>query len=109
MGAAARAPGVKSAGLPCLVPQNCLFIVFGRFALRKCDCTGGAGRQAVAQSVAVVVTHELCLATDHLNRTLVARRCASTAAVAFFFVNLNDFTFQSWYLPCFSETSIVQY
>ena len=47
--------------------------------------------QAVAKAVAVVVPHELCLAVHQTDGTLVAGGDTGPAAVAFFFVYMNDF------------------
>ena len=78
-------------GLFLLVFQHSLLVISGGFALGKGDGTGGASGQAVAKAVAVVVPHELCLAVHQTDGTLVAGGDAGTAAVAFFFVYMNDF------------------
>ena len=79
-------------GLFLLVFQHSLLVISGGFALGKGDGTGGASGQAVAKAVAVVVPHQLGLAVHKADGTLVAGGDAGTAAVAFFFVYMNDFT-----------------
>lgn len=78
-------------GLFLLVFQHSLLVISGGFALGKGDSTGGASGQAVAKAVAVVVPHQLGLAVHKADGTLVAGGDAGTAAVAFFFVYMNDF------------------
>ena len=78
-------------GLFLLVFQHGLLVVGGCLTLFKGDGTGGAAGQAVAKAVAVVVPHELCLAVHQTDGTLVAGGDAGPAAVAFFFVYMNDF------------------
>ena len=84
-----RTAGVRGLLLPPGSENGC-FVVGRRFALLKGDGVGGALGQAVAQAVAVILTGQLRLAVDHLNCALVARRGASSAAVALFLVNAND-------------------
>ena len=74
-----------------LVFQHGLLVVGGCLALFKGDGTGGAAGQAVAKAVAVVVPHELCLTVHQTDGTLVAGGDTGPAAVAFFFVYMNDF------------------
>lgn len=50
-----------------------------------------AGGQAVAETVAVIVAQELGLAIHDADGTLMAGRRARAAAVALFFVNVDDF------------------
>ena len=69
------------------------FIVGGGFPLHKGDGPGGTGGQAVAQTVAVIVAHELRLAVYHSDSPLVARCGTRAAAVAFIPVDLNDPSF----------------
>ena len=78
-------------GLFLLVFQHSLLVISGGFSLGKGDGTGGASGQAVAKAVAVVVPHQLGLAVHKADGTLVAGGDAGTAAVAFFFVYMNDF------------------
>ena len=78
-------------GLFLLVFQHSLLVISGGFALGKGDGTGGASGQAVAKAVAVVVPHQLSLAVHKADGTLMAGGDAGTAAVAFFFVYMNDF------------------
>ena len=60
-----------------------------RFTLDEFYCFHWAIRQAIAETVAVVVAHKLCLAVYKLYRTLVAGLYAGCAAVALFFVYLD--------------------
>ena len=69
--------------------HRCL-VVSGSFPLLKGDSTGGAARQAVAKAIAEIFPHQLCLAVDNINGTLVAGGRTQPAAVAFFFVNMDD-------------------
>ena len=78
-------------GLRGFVRLNGSFIVRGGFALHERDRAGGAGGQAVAEAVAVVVAHQFGFAVDHCDGAFVACRRARAAAVAFFFVDVNDF------------------
>ena len=64
-------------------------VVGGCLALDKGYRACGARGQAVAEPVAVVVAHELGFAVDHGYRALMAGGGASSAAVAFFFVNMD--------------------
>ena len=75
-----------------LLCRNRSLIVIGRLALFERDGTRRAGRQAIAQAVTVVIAQKLCLPVDHPNRALVAGCRAGTAAIAFFFLNLDDFS-----------------
>ena len=74
----------------CLRGQNGGFVVGSRFPFYEGDRAGGAGGKAVAQTVAVVVPHQLRLAVYHGDGALVARRRAGAAAVAFFPVDFNN-------------------
>ena len=76
--------------LPLLVGEHRRLVIRGGFAGGKGDGTGGTRRQAVAQPVAVIVAQQAGFAVHHADRALVTRRRASAAAVAFFFVDLND-------------------
>ena len=67
------------------------FVIGCGLALHKADGAGGARGQAIAQAVAIVVAQQFCLAAHHANGALVAGRRAGAAAVAFFFVYVNDF------------------
>ena len=69
--------------------HRCL-VVSGSFPLFKGDGTGGAARQAVAKAIAEILSYQLCLAVDDVDGSLVAGGCAQAAAVAFFFVNMDD-------------------
>ena len=74
-----------------LVLQHGLLVVGSGFTLGEGDGTGGAAGQAIAKAVAVVVPHELCLAVHKADGPLVAGGDTGPAAVAFFFVYMNDF------------------
>ena len=88
-GAAVRfLPGGSFRRLTC---QNGLLVIGGSLPLDDADGAGGAGRQAVAQAVAVVVADQLCLSIHHRNRALVAGAGAQAAAVAAFFIDRNNF------------------
>ena len=66
-------------------------LVVGRgLPLLKGDGAGGTGRQAVAQPVAVMLPHQLCLAVHQVNGPLVAGVDAAAAAIALFLVDVND-------------------
>ena len=65
-------------------------VVGSGFPLDEGDGVGGAGRQAVAQPVAVVVAHQARLAVDHGDGTLVARVDAQAAAGALVLVDVNN-------------------
>ena len=69
--------------------HRCL-VVSGSFPLLKGDRAGGTARQAVAKAIAEILPHQLCLAVDDVDSSLVAGGCAQPAAVAFFFVNMDD-------------------
>ena len=70
--------------------HRCL-VVSGSFPFLKGDSTGRAARQAVAKAIAEILPHQLCLAVDDINGTFMAGGCTKSAAVAFFFVNMDDF------------------
>ena len=71
---------------------NCLFVIGGGFSLNKGYSVRWAGWQTIAKTVAIIVTQELCLTVYNADRTLVTRCRARTAAVALFFVNVDDLT-----------------
>ena len=75
-----------------------LLIVSGRLTLLKGDGICGASGQAIAQAVAIVLTCEPGLAANYFYCFLVAGGGASTAAVAFIFINLYDLSFHSFLL-----------
>ena len=74
-----------------LAGLNSRLVIRRRFALDKMDGIHRAGGQAVAETVAVIVAQELGLAVYDADGTLVAGRRARAAAVALFFVNVDDF------------------
>ena len=75
-----------------LVFHHGLLVIGRRFALHKGDRARGAGGQAVAQPVAIIIPHQLRLAVHHGDSALVAGFGACPAAVALFPVDLNDST-----------------
>ena len=81
-----------SGGFLLLVFQHGLLIVGGSFPLGEGDGPGGTAGQAVAEAVAVVVPHQPGLAVHQANGPFVAGGDAGPAAVAFFFVYVNDFS-----------------
>ena len=76
--------------------HTCLYgflIVSLSFPLTDLDGSSGAGRKAIAKSVAVVVSYKLRLASHHRYCTFVAGSCTCTASIALLFVyvdNLSD-------------------
>ena len=77
------------------------FVVVAGIALDDFDRAGGTGGQAVAESVAIGVGHELGLAVHHLQGAFVAGVDAQAAAVAEGFIDRNNFPFHaisSWVL-----------
>ena len=69
-----------------LVGLHGRLVIRRRFALDKMDGIHRAGGQAVAETIAVIVAQELGLAVHD------AGRRARAAAVALFFVNVDDLT-----------------
>ena len=94
-----------------------LAFLHGRFIICRClplfkgDGSCGAARQTITKTVAEILPHQLCLAVNDVNRALMARSCAQTAAVALVLVNMNDFAdhiFTSRFASfCFCNTIIV--
>ena len=90
-GAAAGVCGVRGLRLLlALVGLHGRLVIRHRFALDKMDGIHRAGGQAVAEPVAVIVAQELGLAVHDADGALVAGRRARAAAVALFFVNVDD-------------------
>ena len=75
-----------------LVGLHGRLVIRRRFALDKMDGIHRAGGQTVAEPVAVIVAQELGLAVHDADGALVAGRRARAAAVALFFVNVDDLT-----------------
>ena len=91
---AGAAAGVRRCALRLLFAHIRLHgrsIIGSRFALNKMDGIHRAGGQAVAETVAVIVAQELGLAVHDADGALVAGRRTRAAAVALFFVNVDDF------------------
>ena len=65
------------------------FIVGRRLALDEFNGIFGARRQAIAQSVAIVVAQKARLAAHQANRPLVARMHAQAATRALLFINMD--------------------
>jgi hypothetical protein len=76
-----------------LTPFHGCLIISRRLALLKADRPRGAVGQAVAESVAEVLSHQLRFAVDHVDRALVAGLRAESASVAFFLVDMDDFAY----------------
>ena len=73
---------------------HCLFVISGRFSLDDSDGICRTGRQAVAESVAVIIPNQLCLPVYDGDRALVACLRAQAAARAGRLVNFNDRPFR---------------
>ena len=74
-------------------------VIGGSFAFFKADRACGAGGQAVAQAVAVILAQQPRLAIYHADGPLMAGGGTQAAAVAFFFVNVDDPSFHVIFLP----------
>jgi hypothetical protein len=67
-------------------------VIVGRgFPFFKGDGSCGTGGQAVAQAIAVILTGEPCLAVYDRDGSLMAGSGTSSAAITFFFVDVNYF------------------
>ena len=86
----AGAAGVGGALLGGLGRQDGSLVIGGGFPLLKGDGVGMAGGQAVAQTVAVMLVHQLRLAVHQADGPLVAGVDAGPAAVALFLVDMDD-------------------
>jgi len=87
-------------------------VVSRGFPLLKGDGTGRTARQTVAKAIAEIFPHQLCLAVDNINGSLVAGGRTQPAAVAFFFVNMDDlpnhiYTLLLWVFFCICRFIIV--
>ena len=69
-----------------------LLVISRGFSLFKCNRPRRTIRQAVAKSVAEVLPYEFCLAVYDFNRSFVTGFSAETAAVALFFIYMDDFS-----------------
>ena len=58
----------------------------GNIYIANYNCPG----QTVAKAIAEIFPHQLCLAVDNIDGSLVAGGRTQPAAVAFFFVNMDD-------------------
>ena len=70
--------------------QHGCLVIRRSFPLHKGDRPCGASGQAIAKPVTVIVAHELRFPTYHGDCAFMACCRACAAAVAFFFINLND-------------------
>ena len=66
-----------------------LIIISRRLSFLECDRSCRAVRQTVAEAVAEVLSHKLCLAVHHINGTFVASLCAQSAAIAFLLIYMD--------------------
>ena len=83
---------VKSGFFLCHVLLDSRFIVGSRFPLHKGDGAGGAGGQTVPQTVAVVIAQQTGFAADHTDGTFVTGGSTNAAAIAFFFIYVDNST-----------------
>ena len=67
-----------------------LLVIGGGFPLHKRDGAGGAGGQAIAQAVTVIVPQQPGFAGHHADGAFVACFGTQAAAVAFVFIDLYD-------------------
>ena len=82
---------------------NRRLIICRCFAVFKAYCARGASRQAIAESVAIILSHKLCFAVHHADCALVASFGAKSAAVAFIFVYFNYFSYHNIILRFFCK------
>jgi hypothetical protein len=73
-----------------LVGQDCGLVIGSGLSFHEGDGALGAGGEAVAQTIAVVVPQELCLAFYHTDGAFVASLHTDAASVTFMFIDLND-------------------
>ena len=78
---------------PLLIFHDGLLVIGRRLPLHKGDGPGGAGGQAVAKAIAVIVPHEPRLAVHHGDGALVTGGGAGAAAVALLLIDFNDPSF----------------
>ena len=76
------------------VCQNRLMVISGSLALLKADGVRRTGRKTVSKAVTVIVADQLRLSVDHRDCAFLTGCCACSAAVAFFFINFYDRSFQ---------------
>ena len=70
----------------------CRLIIGRRLPLFKSDGSRRTSRQAVTEAIAEMLSHQLCLAVNNIYRTLVTCGRTNTTTIAFFFINMNDFS-----------------
>ena len=68
-----------------------LFVIGSSFPFHKGNRTGGAGGQAIAQTIAIIVPQEFCLPVYHADSPFMAGFGAGPTSIALFFVYLNNF------------------
>src|SRR5699024_6563297 len=73
-----------------LISQHSGFVIGSGFPLRKGNGPGGTGRQAVSQTVAVIVPQKLGFAIHHADSTFVTGFGTGATSVTFFFVNMDN-------------------
>ena len=76
------------------------FVKRGGLTLNEADGVHRAVRQAVAEPVAVIIAHELCLAVHQCKRALLTSIDAQAAAGAFSLVYMNDASFHAFLHLC---------
>ena len=88
----------RSVAIAAGILLHSLFVIGCRFTLYKVDGVHRTGRKTIPESVTEIVTHELCLTVNDSDSPLMTSLCSKTAAVAFFFVYLNNFAYHKSYL-----------
>jgi hypothetical protein len=87
---------------------NRRLIIFRRFPFFKRDRSCGTSGQAVAKPVTEVLPDQLCFSVYDLNGSLMAGICSDAAAVAFFFINMNDLTNHCHSLLAYPDVNILE-
>jgi hypothetical protein len=67
-------------------------------AFFKADCTGGAVWQAITETVTEVLPDQFSLPVHDVDRSLMTGAGAKAAAVALFFINMDNLT-DHYHLP----------
>jgi hypothetical protein len=71
---------------------DCLLVICRRLAFFETDGPCGARGEAIAEAVAVIVAQKLCLSVRHADRPFMAGFGAKAAAVAFIFIDFDNFS-----------------
>jgi Flp pilus assembly protein protease CpaA len=71
---------------------NGFFVVCVCFALYESDGAGGANGKTVAEAVAVIVSQQLRFSVHHTDCAFMASVDTEATTVAFFLVDLDDFS-----------------